>query len=78
MAFRNILDGAASFGAALVTSAICGLPAWFTVVAVRGGLAPVWAYAAAGVLAVIGLILTLAFVRKGLAGVAPTRQRRRS
>lgn len=77
MAFRNVLDGAASFGAALVTSAVCGLPTWFTIVAVRYGLAPVWAYGAAGALGLIGLILTFAFLRKGLAGVAPTRQRRR-
>lgn len=77
MAFRNILDGAASFGAAFVTSAICGLPAWFTIVAVRAGIAPQWAYSAAGGLAVVGAILTLAFLRKGIAGVAPTRQRRR-
>ena len=77
MAFRNILDGAASFGAALVTSAVCGLPAWFTVTAVRADVAPLWAYGAAGSLAIIGVILTLAFLRKGLAGVAPTRQRRR-
>lgn len=77
MAFRNVLDGAASFGAALFTSAVCGLPAWFTVVAVRAEIAPVWAYGAAGLLAIIGLILTLAFLRKGFAGVAPTRQRRR-
>jgi hypothetical protein len=77
MAFQNTLDGAASFCAALITSAVCGLPAWFTVAAVRADIAPVWAYGAAGSLAVIGVILTLAFVRKGLAGVAPTRQRRR-
>lgn len=77
MAVRNYLDGAASFGAALVTSAVCGLPAWFTIVAVRAEIAPLWAYGAAGVLAVIGLILTLAFARKGAAGIAPTRQRRR-
>ncbi|MCK0094912.1 hypothetical protein MWU60_04975 [Yoonia sp. F2084L] len=77
MAFRNILDGAASFGAALVTSAVCGLPAWFTITAIRADIAPVWAYAAAGGLGVIGIILTLAFVRKGIGGVAPTRQRRR-
>ncbi|MEM9787605.1 MAG: hypothetical protein AAF801_13970 [Pseudomonadota bacterium] len=77
MAFRNVLDGVASFGAALVTCAVCGVPAWFTIVAVRYGFAPVWAYGAAGLLAVIGVILTFAFLRKGLAGVAPTRQRRR-
>ena len=77
MAFRNTMDGAASFGAALITFALCGLPAWFTVVAVRAEIAPVWAYGAAGALAVVGLILAFAFVRKALAGVAPTRQRRR-
>lgn len=77
MAFRNILDGAASFGAALVTLAICGLPAWFTVAAVRAEIAPIWAYGAAGALGGIGLILSFAFLRKGLAGVAPTRHRRR-
>ena len=77
MSFRNILDGAASFGAGLFTFAVCGLPAWFTIVAVRAEVAPVWAYGAAGLLCVIGLTLTFAFIRKGMAGVAPTRQRRR-
>jgi hypothetical protein len=77
MAFRNFLDGAASFGAALTTFAVCGLPAWFTVQAVRAEIAPVWAYGAAGALGLIGLVLTLAFLRKTFAGIAPTRQRRR-
>ena len=77
MAFRNILDGAASVLAAFFTAAVCGVPTWFTIVAVRGGLAPTWAYGAAGLLCAIGLILTLAFLRKGLGGVAPTRQRKR-
>ncbi|WP_242654347.1 hypothetical protein [Yoonia rosea] len=45
--------------------------------AVRATIAPVWAYLAAGGLAIIGVILTLAFLRKGIAGIAPTRQRRR-
>ena len=48
-----------------------------TVAAVRAEIAPIWAYAAAGALGIIGIILTLAFLRKGVAGVAPTRQRRR-
>jgi hypothetical protein len=77
MAFRNILDGAASFGAAFITSAVCGLPAWFTVQAVRAEIAPGWAYAAAAAIGIIGLILTIAFLRKAFGGVAPTRQRRR-
>ena len=72
-----MIDGAASILAAFFTAAVCGLPAWFTVAAVRGGIAPVWAYAPAAGLAVIGAILTLAFLRKGLGGIAPTRQRRR-
>ncbi len=74
---RRYLDGAASFCAALLTLLICVVPAWFTVLAVRAGIAPLWAYAAAGLLAVVGIVLALAFGRKGLAGVAPTRQRRR-
>jgi hypothetical protein len=77
MTFRNFLDGAASFCAVLVTSGVCFLPAWFTVTAVQADIAPVWAYAAAGALALIGVILTLAFLRKGIAGIAPTRQQRR-
>ncbi|WP_106743969.1 hypothetical protein [Yoonia maritima] len=77
MAFRNILDGAASFCAALITLTVCGLPAWFTVVAVRSDVAPIWAYGAAAGLAIIGGILTVAFLRKSFSGIAPTRQRRR-
>ena len=71
-----MIDGAASIAAALFTCAVCGLPAWFTVVAVQTGAAPVWAYGAAAALVVSGAILTFAFVRKGLAGIAPTRARR--
>jgi len=74
---RNFLDGAASICAALVTLVICGIPAWYTIQAVRADIAPVWAYGAAGALTVIGLVLVLAFGRKAFAGVAPTRQRRR-
>ena len=71
------MDGAASFAAALFTSAVCGIPAWFTIMAVRGDIAPTWAYGAAAGLVVIGAILTFAYIRKGMAGIAPTRQRRR-
>jgi protein-S-isoprenylcysteine O-methyltransferase Ste14 len=74
---RNFLDGAASFGAALFTLLVCGGPVVFTVMAVRAELVPVWGYAFAVCLAAIGLILTVAFLRKGIAGVAPSRQRRR-
>lgn len=74
---RNVFDGAASLCAALFTFAVCGGPVWFTFVAVRGGIAPIWAYGFAAALGIIGLILTVAFLRKGIAGIAPTRQRRR-
>ena len=77
MALRNILDGVASVFAALVTSAMCGLPAWFTIVAIRADIAPNWAYGPAGVLVVVGLVLTFAFLRKASRGIAPSRQRRR-
>ena len=77
MAIRNVMDGAASFLAAFFTGAVCGLPAWFTIVAVRADVAPTWAYGAAALLGLIGVVLTLAFVRKGMMGIAPTRQRRR-
>lgn len=77
MAFRNILDGAASFGAALFTFAVCGVPAWFTFLAIREGFAPVWVYAFVAALCAIGLVLSFAFLRKGMDGIAPTRQRRR-
>ena len=77
MALQNILDGAASFGAALITLAACGIPVWYTVKAIRADLASVWVYGPTAVLGIIGIILVLAFGRKGLAGIAPTRQRRR-
>ena len=77
MAIRNLFDGAASFCAALFTFALCGVPVWFTFVAVRAGLAPVWVYGFVAALGVIGLILSFAFLRKGMRGIAPTRQRQR-
>jgi hypothetical protein len=72
---RKFLDGAASFGAALFTSAVCGVPAWFAFAAVQTGLAPVRVYRFVAALAVIGLILAFAFLRKGMDGIASTRQR---
>lgn len=75
---RRILDGAASFCAALFAFSVTGVPVWYTVVALRAGLAPVWVYGFVVALAAIGLILGFAFLRKGFDGIAPTRQRRRS
>jgi hypothetical protein len=75
---RILLDRLASMLAAVFTVAICAGPAWFTHVAIAGGLAPTWAYAFVVGLACIGGILGFAFFRKALRGIAPSRQRRRS
>jgi len=73
----RIVDGMASMLAALASAALTLPPAWFTHLAVRGGLAPVWAYAPAVLLAGVGLVLTAAFGRKALRGIAPSRDRAR-
>lgn len=74
---RAALDGAASIMAAIATLIICGLPCWFTYQAILSGAAPVWAYGSVVVLGAIGVILTLAFLRKGFRGISPSRTRRR-
>ena len=77
MALIHIADGFVSGVAAVVALAICGVPAWFTFRAVQGGLAPAWAYGFVAVLAVVGVILGVAFGRKAMAGISPARDRRR-
>lgn len=77
MALKHTLDGAASLGAAAITAAVCGLPCWFTWKAIEAGAAPLWAWAAIAALGFVGLVLFFAFLRKGFAGIAPTRDRRR-
>lgn len=74
---RHVVDGAASFLAAIVTFAICFFPCWFTYLAVESGVAPSWGWLVIAVLCVIGLIPTVAFLRKAVLGIAPTRERRR-
>ena len=74
---QRFFDRIASFFAALATLAVCGGPVWFTVESVRAGVAPTWAYGFAAALGIIGIILTLAFFRKAVQGVAPTRMRKR-
>ncbi len=78
MLVRTLMDSLASYLAAIVTLCVCAFPSWFTHVAVQGGLAPKWAYASVALLCVIGAVLSVAFVRKGLRGIAPSRQRRRT
>ncbi len=77
MALRRIADGAASLLAAVAALAITLPPVWFTHVAIRADLAPLWAYLPAGLLAAVGLILGASLGRKGSNGIAPARDRRR-
>ncbi len=74
---RRIWDGFLSLIAAIATVAICGVPAWFTYKAIDAGLAPVWVWAAVAALAGVGVIMTLAFLRKAASGVSPSRERPR-
>jgi len=74
---KPVLDGATSFFAALLTLAICGVPAWASHLAIGAGLAPVWAYVPVAGLAFCGVLMTFAFVRKGAGGISPSRSRRR-
>ena len=74
---RHIVDGIASFLAALATVAICGLPSWFTYRAIEAGVAPTWAWGAVIALSAVGAIMTVAFLRKAFSGIAPSRERRR-
>jgi len=74
---KQYWDGFLSLLAAIATAIICGGPSWFTYQAIEGGLAPEWAYVSVFLLAGMGLILTLAFLRKAKDGISPTRDRRR-
>ena len=74
---RPVLDGAASFLAAIATFVISFLPCWFTYLAMDAGVAPSWGWAVVAILCAIGLILTFAFLRKAALGIAPSRERRR-
>jgi len=74
---KSFFDAVASAFAALFTLTVCGVPSWYTHVAIREGLASVWIYAFVAGLSAIGLVLTIAFVRKATRGIAPSRQRKR-
>jgi hypothetical protein len=73
----RILDGLASLAAALIALVVTLPCAWFTIASARAGTAPVWAWAPAVVLALLGLVLGVAFLRKALRGIAPSRDKRR-
>ena len=74
---KAFLDGLASLLAALATLAICGDPAYFTYQAIQSMIAPAWAWVSVAALAGIGIVLTIALLRKAFMGIAPTRERRR-
>lgn len=74
---KAFVDGATSFLAAIATIAICGLPSWFTYLAIQAGVAPWWAWISIAALAGVGLLMTFAFLGKAFNGIAPSRERRR-
>lgn len=74
---RKLLDGLVSFLAAIATVVICGLPSWFTYQAITAKVAPVWAWASVAALSAVGIIMTLAFLRKAFSGISPSRDRPR-
>ncbi|WP_375280525.1 hypothetical protein [Pseudooctadecabacter sp.] len=74
---KQVLDGIASFLAAVATVVICGLPSYFTYRAIEVGAAPMWAWGAIAALAGVGLLMAVAFLGKAVNGIAPSRERRR-
>lgn len=74
---KHIWDGFLSVLAAIATAVITGGPSWFTYQAVEAGIAPQWALGFVFVLGGMGVILTIAFLRKAKGGISPTRDRKR-
>ena len=74
---KQFWDGLLSFLSAIATAVITGGPSWFTYQAVEADIAPQWALGFVFVLGGMGLILTIAFLRKAKGGISPTRDRRR-
>ncbi|MCK0120863.1 hypothetical protein MWU61_09945 [Loktanella sp. F6476L] len=74
---KTMWDGLLSFLAAIATAIITGGPSWYTYQATEAGIAPKWALGFVFVLGGMGLILTIAFLRKAKGGISPTRDRKR-
>lgn len=74
---KTAFDGFLSLLAAIATLIFCGIPVWFTYQAIEAGIAPQWAYVGVLGLGGIGLLLTIAFLRKAKGGISPTRDRKR-
>ena len=73
----RIWDGFLSLLAALVTGTIIGVPLWGTYLAIQNGLVPGWVWVPLVLLALVGLVMVFAFLRKAGRGVHPMRERRR-
>lgn len=75
---KQVWDGFLSALAALFTLVVCGLPGFAAFQSIKFGIVPEWFYAPLIGLGFIGILLTLAFARKAISGIAPSRSRRRS
>lgn len=73
----NLWDGLLSFGAALLTAGLCGVPIWFTYRAIDLAIAPMWAWVPVVGLAFVAMLLIVNFLGKAAKGVSPSRERRR-
>lgn len=78
---QRLGDGLASLAAALAALLVCGLPGAIAALALGGATIPAWArspgWIATILLMLACLILTAAFLRKAVRGIAPSRDRAR-
>ena len=77
MKVSHLWDGFLSAMAAIATSALCGVPVFYSYQAITFGIAPIWVWGFIIALGGVGFILTIAFLRKAAAGISPSRERRR-
>ena len=73
----RLWDGFLSAVCALVTVIVIGLPLWAAYRAVSALLVPLWFWVPMVLLALVGIVLIYAFLRKAARGVHPLRERRR-
>ena len=73
----RIWDGFLSLLAAVLASAVTGVPAFGAFLSIRDGQLAAWAWAPLIGLALVGIVMVLAFLRKAGRGVHPMRDRRR-
>ncbi len=73
----RLLDGFKSLLCALGVLIITGVPAWFAHLAIAAALVPAWGYVFVTALVLCAGIIAFDFLKKTLAGIAPTRSRRR-